>query len=224
MTEAPPYDPPANGEVDVEWRPDTKGREFVPAKGRSGVVYRQGEETPDQAWERDQEAQERKKRTPKAKTRRKPPAPTQVTLKELEHALNEALSAPAMIAAMNGDEWGAQHFSTQAPAVSRNLVKCAEHNPWVREKLIALMAGEGALMNVMVFASLGAACFAYVVPPVVYYLNPRVIPESARIMVRARYAIPDPPVLVDLGDDLAADQTSSFAATAAETAEPAQAL
>jgi len=52
----------------------------------------------------------------------------------------------------------------QAPLVARNLVMCSQHNPWLREKLVSAMAGEGPLMNVMMFASLGAAVFSYVVP------------------------------------------------------------
>jgi hypothetical protein len=92
---------------------------------------------------------------------------------------------------MNGDEWAAQHFTTQAPLVARNLVMCSQHNPWLREKLVAAMAGEGPLMNVMMFASLGAAVFSYVVPPIIYYLNPPFLPERGVEMMRMRYAMPE---------------------------------
>lgn len=178
----------------VDWRQDKQGRQYIPRRdGRSGIVYRQGEETIDQAYDRD--AKGPAKKPPKAKAR-KPPAPAAIDLKELEYALTEALQAPGMIAAMNGDEWGAQHFGHQAPRVARNLVVCSEHNPWLRTKLIAAMAGEGPLMNLMVFASLGASIFAYVVPPIIYYLNPPIPPgKPARAveMVRERYRIPEEP-------------------------------
>jgi hypothetical protein len=186
MAEAAVERESANGAV--EWRKDTRGREFVSAVGRSGVVYRQGEETIDDAYARDAEGP--KKRTPKKRVR-KPPAPTEIDLRQLEYALIEALAAPSMIAAMNGDEWAAQHFTTQAPLVARNLVMCSQHNPWLREKLVAAMAGEGPLMNVMMFASLGAAVFSYVVPPIIYYLNPPFLPERGVEMMRMRYAMPE---------------------------------
>jgi len=177
---------PANGAVD--WRPDKRGRQFVPARDRSGVIYRQGEETIDEAYARDAEGP--KKRPPKKRVR-KPPAPTQIDLRKLEFALTEALASPSMIAAMNGDEWAAQHFTMQAPVVARNLVMCSQHNPWLREKLIAAMAGEGPLMNVMMFASLGAAVFSYVIPPIIYYLNPPFLPERGVEMMRLRYGMPE---------------------------------
>lgn len=188
MSEATPDAPPVVEEP--SWTADTRGRQFIRARGRSGVVYRQGEETIEQAYERDAKGPADKR--PKRAVKRKPPAPTQIDMREVEHALAEALSAPAMIAAMQGDDWGTQHFSTQAPIVARNLVNCAQHNPWLREKLIAAMVGEGPLMNVLAFASLGVAVFGYVVPPIVYYLNPPLIPQTGVEMIRLKYLIPDP--------------------------------
>ena len=176
-----------------EWKVDKLGREYTNRPpGRSGVILRQGEETIDQARERD--AKGPAKKAPKRKTERKPPAPTEISMKELEHQLRQALEAPAYLAAMREDAWGVQHFQQQAPRLARNMVACAEGNEWFRAKLIAAMAGEGVLVNVMMFASLGAAAFAYVIPPIVHYLNPPFIPDRAGELIRARYNIPDPPL------------------------------
>ena len=194
----------------VAWKTDSRGREYVGARGRSGQVYRQGEETIEEAWARDAEGP--KKRTPK-KRARKPPAPTQVSMQELEFALTEALKSPGMMLAMNGDEWGSQHFTNQAPIVARNLVMCAQHNPWLHEKLLALMSGESAMMNVMVFMALGSAMFAYIVPPIVYYFNPPFMPERGRELIREKYAIPE-----RLEEPVAPAETATFPAQAAAAA------
>jgi len=60
MAEAAVERESANGAV--EWRKDTRGREFVSAVGRSGVVYRQGEETIDDAYARDAEGRRNARR------------------------------------------------------------------------------------------------------------------------------------------------------------------
>lgn len=196
--------PAADGEV--AWKTDTRDRQFVAARGRSGVVYRQGEESIEEAYARDAKGPP-DKRPKKAKAQpRKPPAPTTIDLKELEFALAEGLKAPAIMAAMAGDQWGAQHFEAQAPIVARNLVMCAQHNPWLHQKLVAAVTGEGLLMNVMVFASLGAALFSYVVPPIIYYLNPPFVPEAGAEMLREKYRIPAP----SLEDPFAAPAAPEF--------------
>jgi len=209
---------PAASNGELAWRTDRKGREYIPRRGDtgSGIVYRQGEESIEEAWARDRDAAEKKRKTPKSgKRQRKPPAPTQVDLKTLEHQLRQALETPVMVCAMQGDEWGVQHFQNQAPRLARNMVACAEANPWFREKLVAAMTGGDVLPQVMMFASLGAAAFAYVVPPIVYYLNPGFLPPRAVGMVREKFAIPEPTV-VAMGDqdqvDFAAAEASAYAA------------
>lgn len=181
----------ASASAAAAWTFDRKGRAYVKSPSRSGVVYRQGEETLEQALERDAKGPPDKPPKSKPKAARKPPAPTQIDLKQLEHALAEGLAAPSMMAAMAGDEWAAQHFALQAPIVARNLVTCAQHNPWLHQKLLQAVTGEGLLMNVMVFMSLGAAIFSYVVPPIVYYLNPPFLPEQGVEIIRAKYLIPE---------------------------------
>ena len=121
-----------------------------------------------------------------------------------------------MLAAMHGDEWAAQHFTIQAPVVARNLVMCSQHNPWLREKLIAAMAGEGPFMNAMMLASLGAAVFSYVIPPIVYYLNPPFLPERGVEMMRMRYGMPDRQPRE--GDEVAASPEAPLAAQAVAAA------
>lgn len=200
----------------AQWREDTRGRQFTAAVGRSGVVYRQGEESVEEAHERD--AQGKKDVRPKKRTAKKQPAPTKIDMRELEHGLVDLLRSPAFLAAAKGDEWAAMHFTNQAPNVARNLVTCAEHNPWLREKLVTLMVGEGPLVNVMLFASLGVSIFSYAVPPIVWYFNPGIIPESARMAVRMQYQMPMPPP-EDIPEEFGAPfEAATFAASSAPAA------
>jgi len=180
--------PPGEAAAAPTWRVDSRGREYAPAKGRNGVVYRQGEETVDEAYERDAKGPRDK---PPKKRARKPPAPTTIDLKELEHKLAEALAQPAVVAAMAGDEWAMQHFQTQAPIVARNLVFCAQTNPWLHDKLTAAMTGENVLVNAMAFIALGGALFGYLMPPIIYYLNPPFLPKGGVELLRAKYQIPE---------------------------------
>jgi hypothetical protein len=172
------------------WRgPDARGRFYVPAKGRSGVVYRQGEETPAQALERD--AKGPRDTPPKRKSKpvgKKQPAPAAQDLKTVEAVLSEALSSPALIAAMMGDEWAANHFTVQAPHVARNLVVASTHNPWLRAKL-ETMAAEGselAMMKVITMLGVAGALVGYAVPPMIWWLNLPVPPKA-----REMFGIPD---------------------------------
>jgi hypothetical protein len=177
-----------NGQV--AWR-DGKRGEYVPARDRNGIIYRQGEESVDQAYARaavDAAAKDAPKKKP-GKTR-KQPAPTQIDLRQLEVELEKALSAPAMIGALAGDPWPAEHCSQTAPVLARNLVACAEANPWFKEKLLAAMGGEGMLMTVMLFVNLAGAAFAYAIPMVVYYWSPPFVPEPAVDLIRQRYNVP----------------------------------
>jgi hypothetical protein len=170
------------------WRRDSQGRDFAGAKGRSGVIYRQGEETIDEAFARDAKGKPdtppKRKAIPKG-TGRKPPAPTQTDLRELEHALAEGFAAPAMLAAAFGDEWSANHFSQQGPNLARHLCAAAKHNPWLRAKLEAAILGEDFMIQLVTLLGVGGALFAYAIPPVIYWLN-LPVPDQAREM----FAIP----------------------------------
>lgn len=163
------------------WRKDTKDRWYIPRQGRSGVIYRQGNETPDEARARD--AKGPKDRRPRSKTSSVPKAPasTQKTIQELEFGLTELFKAPEMATAMQGDEWATMHFDREAPVLARNLAHAAEHNPWLRSKLEAIITGEGVLlMKVLAFVPVLSAAIAYTLPPIIYYLEPGFIPPEAR--------------------------------------------
>jgi hypothetical protein len=200
-----------------EWRTDARGREFVTARGRSGILYRVGEETVDAAYERDAKGAADKKPRAKSKGTRKPLAPTQVDLKQIEFALAEALSSPAMIVAMSGDEWGVEHFTTQGPILARNLCAVAEHNPWLRAKLEQFASGESAMANVVLALSLGKALMAYIVPPVIYYVNPPFVSPAARRLYSVPEHGPPPPP----SPEALQEMQDAFAAEAAAAAEAA---
>ena len=186
-------DPAAQG-----WKLDGQGRWSVPARGKRGNVYRRGNETPDEAHARA-ELEASKDRPPKGKrdkvpTGAKPPAPTQVSLKDLEFVLAEGLKSPAMLCAMVGDEWPAEHFTRHGPVLARNLVKASETNPWLREKLEAATRGEDWLFKFMGAAGVAGALMLYAAPPAIYYLNPKFIPREADQMlgIPQRKGEPDP--------------------------------
>jgi hypothetical protein len=170
--------PPAP--VQDGWRVDAQERSYMPAKGRSGLIYRQGNETIEEALARD--AKGPKDVKPRKRAKKTPPAPTQTNMKELEYALAEGLSAPAMLCAGFGDEWGADHFTLQGPKFARNLVKASEHNPWLRAKLEAAMLGEDFAIMLITTMGIAGGAFAYAIPPLIYYLNPGFVSPETRAM------------------------------------------
>lgn len=165
-----------------EWRTDSKGRSYVPRQGKSGVIYRAADnETVDEARARDSKGP--KDRRPKQKTSRVPksPAPTQRSIAELERGLCDLLRSPQMVTAMKGDEWATLHFDREAPVLARNLAVAAESNPWLRSKLEAAVFGDGTfLFKLLALAPVISAAIAYVLPPIIYYLDPGFIPPEAR--------------------------------------------
>lgn len=200
------------------WRMDRQGRAYTPRKRTSGIVYRKGNETIEEALARDDKGPRDSKpkgagkpKTPKA------PAPTQVTLKELEFALVEALSAPSMLAAMQGDMWAADHFTKEAPTLARNLTAAAEHNPWLRAKLEAFMSGDAFLMRIMTLFPVGAALISYALPPIIYYFDPGFIPAAAREMFR----VPDRDELRHTDDQEPEDAAQAAPSATANGAAPA---
>jgi hypothetical protein len=179
----PPEPPPAATE---EWSITKNGRQYVGRRdGRSGIVYREGEETIEQARARDSTPKDKRPRR-KPKTPKLPPASRKVDLKELEQTLAEALKAPAMLCATFGDEWGAEHFQRAGPYLARNLILASEHNPWLRQKLEEAATGQDAMMMVVSLVGVGGALFVYTVPPVIYFLN-LPVPHKTREM----FGIPD---------------------------------
>lgn len=177
------------------WLTDKSGKHYVKAVGRRGIVYRQGDESVADALARD--AQPPGDRRPKPKNRKappKPPPPTKPDLKELEPLLTEALKQPALMAAMFGDEWAAEHFRRMAPNVARNLVRSAEQSEWLRRKLEAFATTGEIPMQLVAFLGLGGAIALYMVPPVIYWFN-LPVPDQARAMLGVpprRLAPPEP--------------------------------
>lgn len=209
--EASVEDPIAQG-----WRKDKKDRWFVGAKaaGRSGVIYRQGDESVEEAIVRDQEARANG-RPPKARPKTtKSPAPTQKTLKELETALTEALEAPAMIAGMKGDKWVADHIYREAPTLSRNLVAAAEHNPKLRARLESMLGGETPFAQIMSQIIIANALIAYAVPPVIYYLGDR-----APGRLRETFQVPEKPKGGKTQAERDAEERAAMEAIAQELAD-----
>lgn len=92
----------------------------------------------------------------------KPTEATTFTTGELEHALAEILTFPAVPCAMVGDEWGANHFSTQGRVFAANLAKQAEKNPTLHKWCVRIAQGE----SVGMLAMSGAM---YVLPPLVHW-------------------------------------------------------
>jgi len=176
----------AEGELSAPdgWLKNAAGREYIPAQGRSGVIYRQGEETPEQARardERDNTKGERPRKKAQPVKGKKPPAPTQVDLKKLEHQLAEGLKMPAMVfaAAPGVPEaermWAVNHFTKPglggADYLARNLVAASEYNPWLREQLERAVSGEAIAVKMITSMSLAAAVFAYAAPPLIVMAN-----------------------------------------------------
>lgn len=217
-TSTAPVAPPVDDGGADGWRTDAQQRKYAPARGRSGVVYRQGTETIEEAHARDAKGpKDRKPRgAPKPKTA---PAPTTIDAKALEQALIEALSAPAIVAAGMGDEYLADHFATHGRALARNLVAASERNPWLKQKLEALMVGEDFMVKLVTALGVGGALLSYALPPIIYLLPnaPVIGNDKAREMFGVPKRDPKPKEPAD------ADAPPAAPAAAAERpAAPAQ--
>lgn len=100
---------------------------------------------------------------------------TSFTTAELEQALAEILTFPAVPCAMVGDEWAATHFSTQGRAFAANLAKQAEKNPTLHKWCVRIAQGESVGM-------LGMSAVMYMVPPLIHWgLIP--VPAAAREII-----------------------------------------
>jgi hypothetical protein len=174
----PVHGMPTQAPVGDVWNVDKQGRQYVGAQGRKGIIYRRDGETVTEALKRDQQRGRDQKPKKKGKT---PAPPADVDLKELEKLLADALASPAYACAMAGDEWAADHFTTQGPMLARNLVAAAEHNPWLRKKLEAAMAGGDLGMQLVVMLGLSGSLLGYAAPPIIYWFNVPV-PDRARQM------------------------------------------
>lgn len=219
-----PNSPPSSEANSGEdgWRTNRRGQQYVTARGRSGTVMRQGNETVEEAHARDAQGPTQRGPRPKPKTPPKAAAVRQVSLQEIERALADLLRAPGMLAGMQGDEWAADHFVAVGPIVARNLCKAAETNPWLRSKLEAAVLGSDLfLMRVLGLVPVCTAIAAYTVPAVIYYADPGFIPPAARAM----YAVPKrPPREIRMrafgGEESDAESAPGAAAAASAAAGP----
>jgi len=155
-----------------QWLRDSRGREYIRAEGRRGIIYRQAGETVEDALRRDARPRDERPRRPRPKA---PPKPSSVDLKELERLLADVFRAPAVPAAalltgMDGG-WTADHFTNMGPFLARNLVVAAEHNPWLRVRLERAAGGGDLAMQLAAMVPLASAVLLYTVPPLVYWLN-----------------------------------------------------
>lgn len=182
---APADDAGARPSADDGWLKDKRGRDYIRRQSGQGILYRKGEESPMEALARDLANKDEKPKR-KSKTPHKPPPPSQVDLRELESILSEAFQSPAMMCATFGDQWAANHFTSQGPYLARNLCVAAQHNPWLRRKLESAATGGDAAMKLVTMLGVGGALFAYAIPPIVYWFN-LPVPDDARTM----FGIPD---------------------------------
>lgn len=174
-----------------QWRTDSRGREYIPARDRRGNLYRVGKESIAEALARDAAPAKDQRPRRKSKPPKKPPAPAKADLKELEKMLVEAFTSPSFVCATFGDEWGADHFTRQGPVLARNLIVASEHNPWLRRKLEEMAVGGELPIMLISMIGVAGALIGYAAPPLIYWLN-LPVPDRARAM----YGIPDrkPPI------------------------------
>jgi hypothetical protein len=80
----------------------------------------------------------------------------------IEDALTEILQIPAVPAAMLGDEWMADHFTTQGRQLANRIAITSERNPVLRGWCERAMEGEG-------IAVLFIASLMYAAPPLMHF-------------------------------------------------------
>lgn len=98
----------------------------------------------------------------------------QVT-QQIEDALAEMLCLPAVPAAVFGDQWAADHFTTQGREFANKIAVMSERYPELRKWCERLMGGESAA--VLLFAAL-----MYAGPPLVHWGIIPMKPEGAALM------------------------------------------
>jgi hypothetical protein len=174
-----PLDDPAAAAELNGWRANRAGRLYIPRPDGIGQIYRRGEESVAEAFARD--AKPKDERPRKSKTPPRKPPPAKADLRELEQLLSEAFRSPAVACAAFGDEWSADHFTNQGPALARNLVLSAEHNPWLRRKLEDAASGGDMAMQLVSLLGVAGALASYMLPPLIWWFGLGV-PDKAREM------------------------------------------
>lgn len=185
-------DPGLDEPVAPGWRVDAKGKEYIPRQSGKGILYRQGEETIEEALARDAVPRDERPPRPRRKSAAnkqmpKQPPPTKMELKELEALLTQAFTSPAAICAVTGDEWAVDHFRKAGPGLARNLVTAAEQDPWLRKKLEEFVTGGELATRFLSLMSVAGAVVVYTVPPLLYFTS---IPLPA---ARAMFQVPPRP-------------------------------
>lgn len=130
---------------------------------------------------------------PKPRAKRPAPEPaSDFTTSQLEDALAQILTLPAIPCAMVGDEWASNHFSQNGRIFAKNLAEQAEKNPTLRKWCIRIAQGE-------VVGTLAITGVMYFLPPLVHWgLIP--LPNEARGMIPGM----PPPKVAAHGDGTAA--------------------
>jgi hypothetical protein len=80
----------------------------------------------------------------------------------IREGAGELLALPAMPAAIKGDTWAVQHFSTRGPILAERLVKEAERNESFRRVAVKALQAGG-------YTVLAAELFMYAAPALVHY-------------------------------------------------------
>lgn len=102
---------------------------------------------------------------PKAKPKNGYEKRTEKRSKEVElirTGAAELLALPAMPAAIKGDQWAVQHFSTRGPALADRIAAEADRNPNFRAVALKALAAQGYTM-------MAVEMFMYAAPALIHY-------------------------------------------------------
>lgn len=102
-------------------------------------------------------------------------------VKQIEAALAEILSVPAIPCGIGGHAWAAEHFTTTGPAFAGQLAETAKTSPGLRKMLLAVCAGDG-----FGYGMLAIGAFGYAVPPLLYFATPADHPLRRRMGIPPR--------------------------------------
>lgn len=94
------------------------------------------------------------------KTRRK--RVSKKVTEDIEGALAEILTAPSMIAAIQGDEWAVHHFVINGKELAHRIAEVSERHSQLRAWCESLLEGESIFL-------VGMAAVAYVLPALLHY-------------------------------------------------------
>lgn len=87
---------------------------------------------------------------------------TKKVTEDIEQALAEILTAPSMIAALQGDEWAMHHFTVNGRELAHRIAEVSERHSQLRAWCESLLEGESVFL-------VGMAAVAYVLPALLHY-------------------------------------------------------